>query len=198
MAKKERNHAAEYRRRIKRGLKRGLSRAQARGHPRKREKPISKRAKSPLKDDRMARAVALLHRGSSLSKSASEAGVSPERLRKFVRDNRIATRRGSRWKVNVKKLNWEVVLYTRGREALITLNDPEAVSLAMSFMSTVGRFKTKLNPDASILADYDGKGVTDIKGVFHPFETRPNRLYRIIAARSDRPDKFYKPFFRSR
>ncbi len=98
MAKRKRDYAAEYRRRVARGLRRGLSRSQSRGHPRKREKPLSNRAKSALQDDRMAQAVALLHRGSSLSKSASEAGVSPERLRKFVRDNHIATRRKGRWR----------------------------------------------------------------------------------------------------
>ena len=196
MVKAKRDYAAEYRRRIQKAMKRGLSRTQARGHPRKREKPLSSRIKSPLKDDRMARAVALLHRGSSLSKSASEAGVSPERLRKFVRDHKIAARRRGRWKVNLKKLNWEVVLYTRGREELVILNDPDAVSLAMSFMSRVGQFER--TGDASILAEYRGKSVTDVNGVAHPFETNPNRLYRISHARTERPDKYYRPFFHSR
>jgi hypothetical protein len=194
--RRNRDHAKEYQRRLERGKKRGLSRSQSRGHPRKREKPISAKVKSPLKDDRMARAVALLHRGSSLSKSASEAGVSPERLRKFVRDSHIATRRRGRWKVNLKKLNWEVVLYTRGREELVTLNNPHAVSLAMSFMSRVGLFER--TGDASVLSDYGGKSVTDVKGVVHPFETNPNRLYRISHARTERPDKYYRPFLRSR
>lgn len=196
MAKKKRDYAAEYQRRIRQGRKRGLSRAQSRGHPRKREKSLSTRTKSPLKDERIARAVARLHRGSSLSKSASEAGVSPERLRKFVRDTHIATRRRGRWKVNLKRLNWEVVLYTRNREKLVTLSDPDAVSLSMSFMARVGIFER--TGDASVLLEYRGKGVKDVNGVWHPFETNPNRLLRISHSRTERPDKYYRPFLRSR
>ena len=196
MSKKKRNYAAEYRRRIRRGRTRGLSRAQSRGHPRKREKPLSVRTKSPLKDKRMAHAVALLHRGRSLSTSASEAGVSPERLRKFIRDSRIATRRRGRWKVNLKRLNWEVVLYTRNREKLVTINDPDAVSLSMSFMARVGIFER--TGDASVLLEYRGKGVKDANGIWHPFETNPNRLLRISHSRTERPDKYYRPILRSR
>ncbi len=93
-------------------------------------------------------------------------------------------------------LNWEVVLYTRGREELITLNNPDSVSLAMSFMSRVGVFER--TGDVSVLTEYRGKSVTDVQGVVHPFETSPNRLHRISHARTERPDKFYRPRVRPR
>lgn len=192
--KRIRDYAKEYQRRIRRGRKRGLSRAQARGHPRKREKSLSNRAKSPLEDGRMARAVALLHRGSSLSKSASEAGVSPERLRKFVRDTHIATRRRGKWKVNIRKLNWEALLYTRGRAESVRMNDPDEVSRAMSFMASVRHFKD--TQDATGVETYRGKGARDWQGKFHPFETNHNTLYRLASSISERPDKYYRPFFR--
>ena len=194
MAKRKRDYAKEYQRRLERAKKRGLSRSQARGHPRKREKPISGKAKSPLKDDRIAQAVARLHRGSSLSQSAADSGVSAERLRKFVRDNRIATRRRGKWRVNIKKINWEVLLYTRGRAELIKFSDPEQVSQAMSFMASVRHFKD--SQDKSTLDVYRGESVRDMHGKDHPFETNPNTLYRLASSTSERPDKFYRPYFR--
>jgi hypothetical protein len=192
--KRTRNYAAEYQRRLERAKKRGLSKSQARGHPRKREKSISTRVKSPLKDDRLAQAVAYLHRGVSLSQSAADAGVSPERLRKFIRDSHIATRRRGKWKVNIKKINWEVLLYTRGRAELLQLNNPEEVSRAMSFMASARHFKD--SQDKSSLEIYRGQGVQDMRGKSHPFETNPNTLYRLASSVPDRPDKFYRPFFR--
>jgi len=194
MAKKKRNYAEEYQRRLERAKKRGLSRAQARGHPRKREKPISNRAKSPFKDDRMAQAVANLHRGKSLTKSASEAGVSTERLRKFIRDSKIATRRKGRWKVNVKKLNWEVTLFTRGRVEVVQLNNPDDVSRAMSFMASTRYFKK--SQDILALERHRGESVRDVHGKVHPFETNPNTVYRLASSIPERPDKYYRPFFR--
>jgi hypothetical protein len=192
--KRTRNYVAEYQRRLERAKKRGLSKSQARGHPRKRERSISAKVKSPLKDDRMAQAVAYLHRGSSLSQSAADAGVSAERLRKFLRDSHIATRRRGKWKVNIKKINWEVLLYTRGRAELVQLNDPEAVSRAMSFMATVRYFKD--SQDKSALEIYRGESVRDMHGKYHPFETNSNSLYRLASSVPERPDKFYRPFFR--
>ena len=194
MAKRKRDYAAEYQRRLERAKKRGLSRSQARGHPRKREKPISAKTKSPLKDDRMAQAVARLHKGSSLSQSAADSGVSAERLRKFIRDNHIATRRRGKWKVNIRKINWEVLLYTRGRADLIQLNDPEQVSLATSFMASVRYFKDR--QDKSAIEKYRGKSVRDLRGKDHPLETNPNTLYRLASTTVERPDKFYRPYFR--
>ena len=142
----------------------------------------------------MAQAVALLHRGKSLSQSAADAGVSAERLRKFVRDNHIATRHRGKWKVNVKKLNWEVLLFTRGRAEPVRMNDPEEVSRAMSFMASVRHFRETQN--VSVLDVHRGKGVRDLYGKYHLFETNPNTLYRLASSTSERPDKYYRPFFR--
>jgi hypothetical protein len=38
--------------------------------------------------------------------------------------------------------------------------------------------------------------VRDIHGKDHPFETNPNTLYRLASSIPERPDKFYRPYFR--
>lgn len=196
MAKKKRSrdYKQEYQRRIARGLAKGRSRSQSRGHPKKRERPLSKKTKPPLHDPRIAQAVAKLFRGKSLSESATESGVSPERLRKVVKDYRLATRRKGKWKVSLKNLAWEVMLFTRGRSEQVQFNNPEQVSRAMSFMASVRHFKD--TQDISVLERFRGESVCDLHGTIHPFETRPNLLYRLSFSISERPDKFYKPYLR--
>jgi hypothetical protein len=196
MAKKKRSrdYKQEYQRRIARGLAKGRSRSQSRGHPKRREKPISKKTKPPLHDPRIAQAVAKLFRGKSLSDSATESGVSPERLRKVVKDYRLAIRRKGKWKVSLKKLAWEVALFTRGRVEQVQFDDPEEVSRAMSYMASVRHFKD--TQDISALAPYRGETVRDLRGTKHPLETRENVLYRLSSSIPEREDKFYRPYFR--
>jgi hypothetical protein len=82
MAKKPRDHKAEYARRIQKALKDGFTRTQARGHAKSDEAPISKRrSPKPLDDARLQRAIKDLRKNKKLSEAAKAARISPERLR---------------------------------------------------------------------------------------------------------------------
>src|SRR5262249_54551088 len=48
------------------------------------------------------------------------------------------------------------------------------------YMATVGRFKHTLDP--AYLAPFEGDGVDDTAGVWHPFETDPNTLLWLTAS----------------
>jgi hypothetical protein len=86
MAKRVRNYALEYQRRLERAKIRGLSKSQARGHPRSGERPLSTTKRIRLQDSKIQQGLRALRRGETLIGAAHSAGLSPERLRKYLVD----------------------------------------------------------------------------------------------------------------
>ena len=81
MARKKRDYKAEYLRRIGRGLTQGLSRSQARGHPGPAE-PLAAKATAKVGYNlRLEAGFKALRQGKTLTESAREVRVAPERLR---------------------------------------------------------------------------------------------------------------------
>lgn len=200
MAKKKRDYKAEYEQRIKRGLSKGLTKSQARGHPRageaaaaaaaaaagaaaattkSRRKAKPKKPSSPLHDDpRLEEGFRALRRGASLQKAAKNAGVSRERLRRFIGENDLADWRKRKWNVTDKRAR-KVPIISRGRITDVVVPNLKEATRAGEFWDAQGQF-IRTN-DRSFIAPFEGKGVTDIKGKFHAFETDPNELHRIAS-----------------
>jgi hypothetical protein len=58
------------------------------------------------------------------------------------------------------------------------------------FMSAVGHFLETNN--RSVLTPFAGQSVADIDGRKHPFETRPNVLYRLSSAGEHTFEQIYR------
>ena len=178
---KRRDHKAEYERRIERGLARGLTRSEARGHP---TAAVAKSKASPLKSDaRLEIALRAMNTGAPLTWAARAAQVSPERLRRFIKTNNLGTREGRAW----------VMRDTRARRVPMIAGSTITVS-GFDEASTVARFDHAVRRaletvDFEPVFAFEGQGVRDLKGKFHPFETDPNALYRY--AMRDEPE-FYE------
>jgi hypothetical protein len=187
MAKKPRDYAAEYRRRISRGLAKGLSRSQARGHARagERTRPSAPSANPNGPEES---GLKMMKRGATLKEAARVNRISQERLRRYLRENTQASRTGRRWEiVDLRKFHFPI--YSRGRIVELWLSADEAVK-AGRYMSAVSRFLP--TGDASILRPFIGQGVRDVRGEFHPFETNPNTLYRLDTAGELSVPEIYK------
>ncbi len=173
---RERDHKAEYQRRLANAAKRGLSRSQARGHARSGEAPIKpKPAKS---DEQLEAALKILRQSGHQGRAAKESGVSPERLRRFLRDNSLAERTGGKWRVTDNRPR-RMTVYSQGEARRITLRDFDQASLNGQHLSAVREFLT--SQKRSLLAPFEGRSVIDAKGGAHPLETDPDELYRIAA-----------------
>ena len=173
---RQRDYKAEYQRRLASATKRGLSRSQARGHARSGEAPIkSKPAKS---DKRLEDALKILREHGNQSRAAKESGVSPERLRRFLRDNSLAERTGGKWRVTDNRPR-RMTVYSEGQARLLTLRDYEQSSLNGQHLAAVREFLT--SQKRSLLKPFEGRSVIDVKGEAHPLETDPDELYRIAA-----------------
>lgn len=188
--KSKRNYALEYARRIARAVTRGLSKSQARGHPKPTEAVTgSKRTAKPLEDDRLQLALRVLRQEKSLTVAAREAKVSPERLRRYATEKNIIERRGRRWVVR-QQLPRRMLLFSKAEKVQVVVGDFASASKVGRFMSAVSAFLRTNNPAG--LRQFAGVSVADISGKIHPFETRPNALYRLASAHDQSFEHIYR------
>ena len=173
---KTRNHKAEYERRIANAAKRGLSRSQGRGHARSNE--VSVRAKPILSDDKLEAALKLLRQTGHQGAAAKQAGVAPERFRRFLRHNALAVRSGREWHITDNRPRRMTVI-TEGDSKDLTLDGFEQSSLSGKHSAAVGAFLN--SNDIDLLRPFEGRSVRDVDGKTHPLETDPNRLHRMAA-----------------
>jgi hypothetical protein len=188
--KRKRDYRAEYARRIASGAAKGISRSQARGHPKPKESTASsRRPPRPIEDERLQIALRVLRQEKSLNAAAKAAKVSPERLRHYARDKEIIERKGRRWSVR-HDLPRRMKLFSEGKAVQIIVGDFNSASNVGRFMSAVSAF-LRTNNSAG-LREFEDGSVTDVAGQAHPFETRPNALYRLASAHDQSFEHIYR------
>jgi hypothetical protein len=172
--RKKRNYKQEYQKRIERGLSAGKSRAASRGHPRATD--LRKLPPSPIdRNSAVERALTRMLRGESQKSAAKAEGVSAERLRAYLKTNTTSKRQGRKWVISDRRPQrfWMV---TRGQLRPVTLAR-ELGSELSAHSRAIEKFLTSNNP--APLRPFVGRGLRDINGRFHPFETDPNTLRRL-------------------
>jgi hypothetical protein len=113
MGKRVRNYRHEYKRRLQRAAARGLSKSQARGHPRANEQSVSAKIRAAVEDARVQQGLRALSKGETLAGAARSAGLSAERLRKYIRDHKLARKRGHSWELIEHRLVRTLIRRTR-------------------------------------------------------------------------------------
>jgi hypothetical protein len=175
--RRDRDYQAEYRRRLERGGARGLTRSQARGHARAQEPGL--KAKSGKTDLRLERALRELRRTNNQVAAAKEAGVSPERFRRFLREQKLAERKGRVWEITDNRPRDMTAITTRGA---IDLKLPGfyTASLVGQHNAAVKSFLD--SNDIAHLRPFEGRTVRDVSGRTYVLETRPNVIRRLDAS----------------
>lgn len=187
---KQRDYAAEYARRIARWLRRGLSRSQARGHPKPHEAPVKPRKHAGVIEDlKLQRALRVLRQDKTLAAAARAAHVSPERLKREAARRGAIKRKKRRWVVN-PKLPRRMLIFSGGRQVVVTVGDFQTASLVGQYMSAVARFL--VSNDMSLLTPFADQSVTDVSGKTHKYEVNPNSLYRLTSAGGDSFESVYR------
>lgn len=190
MASNDRNYRAEYLRRLARAAARGLSKSQARGHAKIGEGRVSTRAPPKVPDKRLQIALQQLKSGASLSKAAREGGISSERLRHYVAETKLATKRGRRWVFRDKNLNWQALIYTEGRSQIVQVSKAKEISTIGKYHNAVKRFFRTKRPVA--LKKFVGVSITDASRQRFLLETNPNALLRLRNSGEPSYEEIYK------
>ena len=176
--KRKRDFKAEYQARIARGLASGKSRSQARGHARAKDAPPSEAAAFVDRKDPLEKALKLMKQGFSQKEAAKAAGVSAERLRRYVQQNTTTERKGGRWIIKDAR-PVTVLMATRGKLQDVTVTRDAASDIGRHWVA-VNKFLESNDP--SHLAPFVGLGLRDTRGKLWPFETRPNVLRKLDSA----------------
>ena len=175
-SRKQRDYRTEYQRRISRGLATGKSRSAARGHSRAADLP--KPAPSSIdRDSALEQALSQMRRGLSQSDAAKVSGVSVEALRRHRLLNTQCLREGRKWVIfdSRPQAFW---IASQGKFVAVTLANDEGSEVS-AYWRAVDRFI--LTNEDEHLFPFEGDGVHDVKGRYHPYETRPNVLRKMEA-----------------
>jgi hypothetical protein len=140
-------------------------------------------------DDKLEKALRILRESDNQAFSARAAGVSPERFRRFLRENKLAHREGRSWRLTDLRSR-EVRVTSEGRERLITVPGFAPASTVGSHNEAIKRFLDTNDP--SSLKPFDGVSVRDTSGRSHLLETRPNVLYRLASAGGEGFEQVYR------
>jgi hypothetical protein len=128
--------------------------------------------------------------GATLQEAARFAKVRDERLRQYLTDTGVGIFDRGRWRIGQDRRPRRVVFYSRGRAVEITVAGYEEAAAVGRYMHAVARLAATNRPTR--LARFRGSGVVDIRARFHPYETDPNTLYRLLAAGPEPFEQIYR------
>ena len=180
-----RDTKAEYARRKAKGAERGLSGPQMRGHARHNEAPIKPR--SQASEARLETGLKELHKTANLTRAAKQAGVSAERLRRFIRQNDYAEREGKGWRVTDTRRP-QMRTFSEGQEKLLVLRDRDQASINGTFMNAVKKYVRSNKYD--LIRPFIGTSVIDAKGNAHLLETDRNTLHEMASVQDNYVDVY--------
>ena len=147
------------------------------------------RRSSAHSDAKLEAALRILRETNNQASAAKNAGVAPERFRRFLREQSLAHREGRRWTFTDQRPRL-VLAITNGRERSITVAGFDAASLVMQHRAAVKDF-LEFN-EISHLEPFVGVSIRDISGKHHLLETRPNVLYRLANAGGEAFETIYR------
>ena len=173
MKRRVRDFRKEYADRVRRGLAKGYSRARARGHARAGDVP--RLTSIPDPSDAREKALKLMKAGATQKAAAKSAGVSVEKLRRYMKENTSAKRQGRKW-IIIDRRPEMMVIASQGELRWIAARKKAARAIGY-YWNAVNRFL--MTNDASHLDSFRNHGVRDADGKYHPWETNENVLRRL-------------------
>lgn len=183
MAKRARNFAAEYARRIRNATARGLTKSQARGHPGPAQNSalIIRTGAKPAKVDwTLEAAIKEMHAGATLSAAARQARVGRERLAAYAKRNAGAIRKGGTWTFDDRRAR-RVIMAETGEHNFSIFRVPGRDPASLAGQHYAEGLAVLENPNLypAFVEKWAGVSIPDVKGKIRFFETDLNALFRM-------------------
>jgi hypothetical protein len=127
----------------------------------------------------------------SVKSAARSTGISASRLRRLIRNHKLARwdRKKRKW-VTTDRIVREVAAHTTRGYKQIKVRGFGKASLVMSHLAARNAFLA--SNDVALLAPFEAATVVDIFRKKHLLETRPNVLFRLANTGSDADMKIYR------
>lgn len=149
---------------------------------------IKRRRKPYATDAQLQRGLTVLRNTKDLHVAAKAARLPAEKFKREALKRKLIKKRGKNWAVS-RDLHREMLIYSDGRRVAIKLRTGSARQ-AGKYMSAVGAFLRSNN--IRILDQFIDRGVIDVTGKRHVFETNPNTLYRLTSSRDEAFEDIYR------
>lgn len=115
--------------------------------------------------------------------------LKPERLKRIALRRKLIRKCGKRWIVSAR-LPRRMLLFTDGRELIVTTRSSKSASLIGRYMTAVRHFLRTNDPSG--LAEFAVASIKDTTGKVHPFEINPNVLYQLNSAGGEPFEDIYR------
>lgn len=160
-----------------------------RNQARKRAGFLVKRERRRIGNAKLQRGLATLRLTRDLVAAAKTARTSTAKFKREALRKKLIKKRGKFWIVS-RDLQRQMLIYSDGKQYTVTLPSQSSARNVGKYMSAVGAFVRSNN--IRLLDDFIDRGVTDVAGKRHVYETRPNFLYRLTSSRDEAFEDVYR------
>lgn len=148
-----------------------------------------KRRRRKISEFRLQRGLVILRETKDIAKASRAAKATPQRFKREALKRKVIKKRGKIWIVS-RDLRRQMLIYSDGRQFTVTLPSQRSARNVGKYMSAVGAFVRSNN--IRLLDDFIDRGVADVAGKRHVFETNPNTLYRLTSSRDEAFEDVYR------
>lgn len=148
-----------------------------------------KRSRRRVSNSKLQKALSVLRDSGNISAAAKAVGISSKRLKYEALRKHVIKKRGKSWVIS-SDLRRQMLIYSDGKQITVTLPNQRSARNAGKYMSGVGAFLRSNN--IRILDQFIDRGVKDVVGKRHIFETDPNTLYRLASSTDEAFESVYR------
>lgn len=162
---------------------------ETKSHIAKKSGRAKKRRSAGISDARLERALRFVGEHGDLALAARSIRVKPERLRRIALKRKLIRKSGGKWIV-AGSLSRRMLLFSDGRELIVTTRSLKSASLIGRYMTAVRNFLRSNDPSG--LVEFSDASIKDTAGKIHPFEINPNVLYQLALAGGEQFEDIYR------